>query len=39
MHCHMEVHMSWGLSVVLIVKNGQGKLEALPHPPEDQPRC
>ncbi|KNA11344.1 hypothetical protein SOVF_136100 [Spinacia oleracea] len=39
MHCHMEVHLSWGLSVVLIVKNGQGKLEALPRPPTDRPRC
>ncbi|KAL2893288.1 Laccase-6 [Bienertia sinuspersici] len=39
MHCHMELHLSWGLSVVLIVKNGQGILEALPRPPADQPRC
>ena len=39
MHCHLEIHMSWGLSVVFIVKNGQGALETLPHPPADLPRC
>ncbi|KAJ8440633.1 hypothetical protein Cgig2_031050 [Carnegiea gigantea] len=39
MHCHLEVHMSWGLSVVLIVKNGQGKQETLPRPPPNLPRC
>ncbi|KAH9620687.1 hypothetical protein KSS87_015709 [Heliosperma pusillum] len=39
MHCHLEVHMSWGLSTALIVKNGQGKAEKLPHPPADLPKC
>ncbi|KAK9758083.1 hypothetical protein RND81_01G205600 [Saponaria officinalis] len=39
MHCHLEVHMSWGLSTVLIVKNGQGKAETLSHPPADRPKC
>ncbi|KAJ0669018.1 putative laccase [Helianthus annuus] len=39
MHCHLEVHMTWGLGVVLIVKNGQGPMETLPHPPADMPRC
>ncbi|XP_015074565.1 laccase-6 isoform X3 [Solanum pennellii] len=39
MHCHLEIHLSWGLSVVLIVKNGEGPLERLPHPPKDLPRC
>ncbi|OAY73309.1 Laccase-6, partial [Ananas comosus] len=38
-HCHLEVHMSWGLSMAFIVKNGQGPLETLPHPPSDLPRC
>ncbi|KAJ4800301.1 Laccase [Rhynchospora pubera] len=33
MHCHIEVHLSWGLSMVFIVKNGDGPLESLPHPP------
>ncbi|KAI7741818.1 hypothetical protein M8C21_003251 [Ambrosia artemisiifolia] len=39
MHCHLEIHLTWGLSVALIVKNGQGPLETLPHPPADMPRC
>ncbi|XP_022871477.1 laccase-6 [Olea europaea var. sylvestris] len=39
MHCHLEIHLTWGLSVVFIVKNGQGPLETLPHPPADYPRC
>ncbi|KAK2971723.1 hypothetical protein RJ640_004017 [Escallonia rubra] len=39
MHCHLEIHLSWGLSTVFIVKNGQGALETLPHPPADLPRC
>ncbi|KAF5804211.1 putative laccase [Helianthus annuus] len=33
------IHLTWGLSVALIVKNGQGPLETLPHPPADLPRC
>ncbi|KAJ3706637.1 hypothetical protein LUZ61_010342 [Rhynchospora tenuis] len=39
MHCHIEVHLSWGLSMVFIVKNGDGPLESLPHPPSDLPSC
>ncbi|OAY62136.1 laccase-6 [Manihot esculenta] len=39
MHCHIDVHQSWGLGTVLIVKNGNGHLETLPHPPADLPRC
>ncbi|KAK3194588.1 hypothetical protein Dsin_025898 [Dipteronia sinensis] len=39
MHCHIEIHLSWGLGTVLIVKNGKGELERLPHPPADLPRC
>ncbi|KAJ0814741.1 putative laccase [Helianthus annuus] len=39
MHCHLEIHLTWGLSVALIVKNGQGPMETLPHPPADLPRC
>ncbi|XP_073102232.1 laccase-6 isoform X2 [Elaeis guineensis] len=38
-HCHLEVHTSWGLSMAFIVKNGEGPLETLPHPPADLPRC
>ncbi|KAF5464493.1 hypothetical protein F2P56_014566 [Juglans regia] len=39
MHCHLDVHQSWGLGTAFIVKNGKGNLETLPHPPADLPRC
>ncbi|KAF5761587.1 putative laccase [Helianthus annuus] len=39
MHCHLELHFDWGLSVAFIVKNGQGPTETLPNPPPDMPRC
>ncbi|XVF22350.1 hypothetical protein REPUB_Repub12eG0164900 [Reevesia pubescens] len=39
MHCHLDLHQSWGLGAVLIVENGEGELETLPHPPADLPRC
>ncbi|KAJ0112188.1 hypothetical protein Patl1_00636 [Pistacia atlantica] len=39
MHCHFDIHQSWGLGTVLIVKNGKGELETLPHPPADLPKC
>ncbi|XP_043715660.1 laccase-6 [Telopea speciosissima] len=39
MHCHLEIHTSWGLAMAFIVKNGQGDMETLPHPPDDTPNC
>ncbi|KAL4622137.1 hypothetical protein ACB092_06G276100 [Castanea dentata] len=39
MHCHLDIHQSWGLGTSFIVKNGEGVLETLPHPPADMPRC
>lgn len=39
MHCHLDIHQSWGLGTVLVVKNGKGELETLPHPPADLPQC
>ncbi|XP_020227509.1 laccase-6 [Cajanus cajan] len=39
MHCHIDIHKSWGLGVVFIVHNGKGELESLPHPPPDLPQC
>nr|TKS14402.1 hypothetical protein D5086_0000044760 [Populus alba] len=39
MHCHLDIHQSWGLGTVFIVKNGKGHLQTLPHPPADLPRC
>lgn len=39
MHCHLDVHITWGLATVLVVENGLGELEALEPPPEDLPLC
>ncbi|GMN42878.1 hypothetical protein TIFTF001_012087 [Ficus carica] len=39
MHCHLDIHQSWGLSTAIIVKNGKGDLQTLPQPPADLPRC
>ncbi|XP_021893076.1 laccase-6 [Carica papaya] len=38
-HCHFDIHQSWGLGTVLIVKNGKGKRERLQRPPANMPRC
>ncbi|XP_064945133.1 laccase-6-like isoform X1 [Musa acuminata AAA Group] len=38
-HCHLEVHASWGLAMAFVVKDGNGTMESLPHPPADLPRC
>ncbi|KAJ6792246.1 laccase-6-like isoform X1 [Iris pallida] len=39
LHCHLDLHLSWGFSMAFIVKNGEGPLETLPHPPADLPKC
>ncbi|KAK8464950.1 hypothetical protein PHAVU_010G115300 [Phaseolus vulgaris] len=39
LHCHIDIHKSWGLGMVFIVNNGKGELESLPHPPSDLPQC
>ncbi|VFQ90608.1 unnamed protein product [Cuscuta campestris] len=39
MHCHLDVHISWGLAMAFIVENGATELEALEDPPEDLPVC
>ncbi|XP_057824032.1 laccase-12-like [Cryptomeria japonica] len=39
MHCHLEVHTSWGLAAALLVENGFGPLERLEPPPYDLPQC
>lgn len=36
MHCHLERHLSWGMEMAFIIKDGQLKL--LP-PPPDMPPC
>ncbi|KAH1082149.1 hypothetical protein J1N35_021910 [Gossypium stocksii] len=39
LHCHLEVHTTWGLSMAFLVKNGKGKMQNLPPPPPDLPLC
>lgn len=39
MHCHFDLHSSWGMSMAFIVKNGVGNQQTLPPPPADQPSC
>ncbi|XP_021732559.1 laccase-12-like [Chenopodium quinoa] len=39
MHCHLDVHITWGLAMAFIVEDGIGELETLEAPPEDLPIC
>ncbi|MCO5607238.1 hypothetical protein L7F22_061431 [Adiantum nelumboides] len=39
MHCHFDLHSSWGMTMAFIVKDGQKKGEKLPPPPSDMPPC
>ncbi|GFP79022.1 laccase-14 [Phtheirospermum japonicum] len=39
MHCHFERHVSWGMGMVFIVKNGRGPNARMLPPPPDMPRC
>ncbi|KAF7053367.1 hypothetical protein CFC21_061311 [Triticum aestivum] len=39
MHCHFEVHTSWGLKMVFVVDNGKRPSETLIPPPKDLPQC
>ncbi|GKA21269.1 laccase 12 [Tanacetum coccineum] len=39
MHCHLDVHIGWGLAMVFLVENGVGHLEKLEQPPKDMPVC
>ncbi|KAI3677504.1 hypothetical protein L6452_36768 [Arctium lappa] len=38
-HCHLDVHMPWGLGTALLVENGGTPESTLPQPPADLPRC
>lgn len=38
-HCHLEMHTSWGLATGFIVKNGPNPSQCLLPPPEDLPLC
>ncbi|PON79099.1 Laccase [Parasponia andersonii] len=39
MHCHLDVHITWGLAVVFLVDNGVGELQTIEPPPTDLPLC
>ncbi|KAK1437121.1 hypothetical protein QVD17_02906 [Tagetes erecta] len=38
-HCHLEVHLPWGLGTAFLVENGGTPESTLPPPPADFPRC
>ncbi|OIT03641.1 PREDICTED: laccase-12-like isoform X1 [Nicotiana attenuata] len=39
MHCHLDVHITWGLAMSFLVENGVNELESLEDPPVDLPVC
>ncbi|KDP35658.1 hypothetical protein JCGZ_09096 [Jatropha curcas] len=39
MHCHLEVHTSWGLKMAWVVTDGKRLNQKLPPPPSDLPKC
>ena len=39
MHCHLEVHTTWGLRMAWLVQDGSKPNEKLLPPPSDMPKC
>ncbi|PIN24864.1 Multicopper oxidase [Handroanthus impetiginosus] len=39
MHCHLDVHLPWGLATAFVVENGPTPSTTLPPPPPDFPTC
>ncbi|XP_021720968.1 laccase-3-like [Chenopodium quinoa] len=39
MHCHLDVHIGWGLAMAFLVENGVGKLNSVEPPPPQLPQC
>ncbi|KAI6698415.1 hypothetical protein NL676_018534 [Syzygium grande] len=39
MHCHLEIHTTWGLKMAFLVDNGKGPNQSLLPPPSDLPKC
>ncbi|XP_022888574.1 laccase-7-like [Olea europaea var. sylvestris] len=39
MHCHLDVHLPWGLATAFVVENGPTSTTSLPPPPPDFPKC
>ncbi|KAK9073090.1 hypothetical protein SSX86_007412 [Deinandra increscens subsp. villosa] len=38
-HCHLDVHLPWGLATAFLVENGGTPESTLPPPPADFPKC
>lgn len=39
MHCHLDRHQNWGMTMVIIVKNGNTPETSIIPPPKDLPSC
>jgi len=39
MHCHLEIHTSWGLRMAWLVLDGPDSNQKLQPPPSDLPKC
>ncbi|XP_038723917.1 laccase-5-like [Tripterygium wilfordii] len=39
MHCHLDVHITWGLAMAFLVENGHEETQTLEEPPADMPLC
>ncbi|PSS21405.1 Laccase-11 like [Actinidia chinensis var. chinensis] len=39
MHCHLELHTSWGLKTAFVVEDGPGSDQTVLPPPKDLPSC
>ncbi|XP_021844771.1 LOW QUALITY PROTEIN: laccase-7-like [Spinacia oleracea] len=39
LHCHLDVHLTWGLAMAFIVEDGGTPESTLPPPPADLPKC
>ncbi|XP_051122768.1 laccase-4-like [Andrographis paniculata] len=39
LHCHLEVHTTWGLKMAFLVENGEGPNQSIIDPPLDLPKC
>ncbi|XP_010543228.1 PREDICTED: laccase-10 [Tarenaya hassleriana] len=39
LHCHLEVHTSWGLKMAFLVEDGNGPNQSILPPPSDLPKC
>ncbi|MQL77104.1 hypothetical protein Taro_009497 [Colocasia esculenta] len=39
LHCHLELHTTWGLKMAFLVDDGKGPNQSLLPPPKDLPAC